>query len=173
MADLNNIVDSLSSLTVMEAADLAKLLEEKWGVSAAAPLAMAAGPAAEAAVEEKIQALIGSIDLSRKRMARLEEVIYVRYRTSKIEAIRIEIIGLKERLQVLLDALYAKDELRARTDGIVSRINPNRIKRGDEVCRACVIAWFKKKAVLIPLTATPVGILLGGLEDAPASDMVP
>ena len=43
MADLNQIVDTLSGLTVMEAADLAKLLEEKWGVSAAAPVAVAAG----------------------------------------------------------------------------------------------------------------------------------
>ena len=48
MADLNEIVDTLSGLTVMEAAELAKLLEEKWGVSAAAPVAVAAaaGPAA-------------------------------------------------------------------------------------------------------------------------------
>ena len=46
MADLNAIVDNLSSLTVMEAAELAKLLEEKWGVSAAAPVAVAAGGAA-------------------------------------------------------------------------------------------------------------------------------
>ncbi len=54
MADLNAIVDSLSSLTIMEAAELATLLEDKWGVSAAAPVAMAAaaGPAAEAAVEK-------------------------------------------------------------------------------------------------------------------------
>jgi large subunit ribosomal protein L7/L12 len=53
MADLNQIAESLSSLTIMEAADLAKLLEEKWGVSAAAPVAVAAaGPAAEAAVEK-------------------------------------------------------------------------------------------------------------------------
>ncbi len=50
-ANLEKIVEELSTLTVMEAADLAKLLEEKWGVSAAAPVA-AAGPAA-AAVEEK------------------------------------------------------------------------------------------------------------------------
>lgn len=50
-ANLEKIVEELSTLTVMEAADLAKLLEEKWGVSAAAPAA-AAGPAA-AAVEEK------------------------------------------------------------------------------------------------------------------------
>ena len=48
MADLNKIVDDLSALTVMEAADLAKLLEEKWGVSAAAAVAVA-GPAAGAA----------------------------------------------------------------------------------------------------------------------------
>ena len=55
MADLNKIVDELSTLTVMEAAELSKLLEEKWGVSAAAPVAVAAGgaaPAAEAAEEK-------------------------------------------------------------------------------------------------------------------------
>ncbi len=52
MADLNKIVDDLSVLTVMEAAELSKLLEEKWGVSAAVPVAAAAAPAAEA-VEEK------------------------------------------------------------------------------------------------------------------------
>jgi len=49
MADLTQIVDTLSTLTVMEAAELAKLLEEKWGVSAAAPVAVAAGGAAAAA----------------------------------------------------------------------------------------------------------------------------
>ena len=46
MADLNQIVESLSSLTVMQAAELVKMLEEKWGVSAAAPVAAAAAPAA-------------------------------------------------------------------------------------------------------------------------------
>jgi large subunit ribosomal protein L7/L12 len=57
MADLQKIVDQLSSLTVLEAADLAKLLEEKWGVSAAAPVAMmaAGGGAAAAPVEEKTE----------------------------------------------------------------------------------------------------------------------
>jgi large subunit ribosomal protein L7/L12 len=49
MADLAKIVDDLSKLTVLEAADLAKLLEEKWGVSAAAAVAVSAGPAAAAA----------------------------------------------------------------------------------------------------------------------------
>ncbi len=51
MADLNEIVDTLSGLTVMEAADLAKLLEEKWGVSAAAPVAVAAAAGPEAGGE--------------------------------------------------------------------------------------------------------------------------
>ncbi|MCQ4161075.1 50S ribosomal protein L7/L12 [Roseomonas sp. GC11] len=49
MADLAKLVDELSSLTVLEAAELSKLLEEKWGVSAAAPVAVAAAPAAAAA----------------------------------------------------------------------------------------------------------------------------
>lgn len=53
MADLAKLVDDLSALTVMEAADLSKMLEEKWGVSAAAAVAVAAGGAAVAAEEEK------------------------------------------------------------------------------------------------------------------------
>jgi len=52
MADLNKIADELSSLTVMEAADLSKILEEKWGVSAAAPVAAAAAPGAVAEAAE-------------------------------------------------------------------------------------------------------------------------
>jgi len=60
MADLSKLVDELSSLTVLEAAELSKLLEEKWGVSAAAPAAVAAAPAAggaapAAAVEEQTE----------------------------------------------------------------------------------------------------------------------
>ena len=49
MSKIEKLVEDLSGLTVLEAADLAKLLEDKWGVSAAAPVAMAAGPAAAAA----------------------------------------------------------------------------------------------------------------------------
>lgn len=52
-ANLEKIVEDLSALTVMEAADLAKLLEEKWGVSAAAPVAAAGGAAGAAPAEEK------------------------------------------------------------------------------------------------------------------------
>ena len=57
MADLQSIADNLSTLTVMEAAQLVKMLEEKWGVSAAAPVAVAAAAAAPgaAAVEEKTE----------------------------------------------------------------------------------------------------------------------
>ena len=57
MAELEKIVEQLSGLSVLEAAELVKLLEEKWGVSAAAPVAVAAGPAAAAAepVEEKTE----------------------------------------------------------------------------------------------------------------------
>ncbi|MCB5205361.1 50S ribosomal protein L7/L12 [Neorhizobium sp. T786] len=53
MADLAKIVDDLSALTVLEAAELSKLLEEKWGVSAAAPVAVAAAAGPAAAVEEE------------------------------------------------------------------------------------------------------------------------
>jgi large subunit ribosomal protein L7/L12 len=55
MANLQKIVDDLSSLTVLEAADLAKMLEEKWGVSAAAAVAVAAGPGAAAAAPAEEQ----------------------------------------------------------------------------------------------------------------------
>jgi len=55
MADLTKIVEELSALTVLEAAELSKLLEEKWGVSAAAPVAVAAGPAAAAAAPAEEQ----------------------------------------------------------------------------------------------------------------------
>ncbi len=57
MPDLNSIADQLSELTVMDAAELVKILEEKWGVSAAAPVAVAAAPGAggEAAAEEKTE----------------------------------------------------------------------------------------------------------------------
>jgi large subunit ribosomal protein L7/L12 len=55
MAELNQIVEQLSTLSVLEAAELVKLLEEKWGVSAAAPVAMAAMPGAGAAAAESVE----------------------------------------------------------------------------------------------------------------------
>jgi len=77
MADLNAIVDQLSELSVMEAADLAKLLEEKWGVSAAAPVAMAAaGPAGDgaAAAEEKDEFDVILLSSGDKKIQVIKEV---------------------------------------------------------------------------------------------------
>jgi large subunit ribosomal protein L7/L12 len=75
MADLNEIVDTLSSLTVMQAAELAKLLEEKWGVSAAAPVAVAAaaGPAA-APVEAKEDFDVILIGFGDKKIQVIKEI---------------------------------------------------------------------------------------------------
>ncbi len=86
MADLNKIADQLSTLTVIEAADLSKLLEEKWGVSAAAPVAAVAAtaPAAEAEAEEQTEF----------------EVVLTAYGEKKINVIKevraITTLGLKE-----------------------------------------------------------------------------
>jgi large subunit ribosomal protein L7/L12 len=74
MADLQKIVDDLSKLTVLEAADLAKMLEEKWGVSAAAAIAVAAGPAAAAAVEEKTEFNVILAAVGDKKIEVIQEV---------------------------------------------------------------------------------------------------
>jgi large subunit ribosomal protein L7/L12 len=75
MADLQRIVNDLSSLTVLEAADLAKMLEEKWGVSAAAAVAVAAGPAAAAApVEEKTEFTVMLTAVGDKKIEVIKEV---------------------------------------------------------------------------------------------------
>ena len=76
MADLQKLVDDLSALTVIEAAELSKLLEEKWGVSAAAPVAVAAaGPAAAAApVEEQTEFNVILADAGDKKINVIKEV---------------------------------------------------------------------------------------------------
>jgi large subunit ribosomal protein L7/L12 len=76
MADLNAIADQLSSLTVMEAADLAKLLEERWGVSAAAPVAVAAagGAAAAPAAEAKTEFDVVLVSAGDKKIQVIKEV---------------------------------------------------------------------------------------------------
>jgi large subunit ribosomal protein L7/L12 len=76
MADLQNIVENLSSLTVLEAAELAKMLEEKWGVSAAAAVAVAAGPAAAAApaAEEKTEFTVMLMAAGEKKIEVIKEV---------------------------------------------------------------------------------------------------
>lgn len=91
MTDLVKIVDQLSTLTVIQAAELAKMLEEKWGVTAAAPVAQVAGPVASEAVAEKTEF----------------EVVLVSSGDKKIEVIKItrELtgLGLKEAKE-LVDA---------------------------------------------------------------------
>src|SRR5579864_1932511 len=76
MADLQKIVDDLSGLTVLEASELAKLLEEKWGVSAAAAVAVAAGPAAAAApaAEEKTEFTVVLAAAGEKKIEVIKEV---------------------------------------------------------------------------------------------------
>src|SRR5437016_7674380 len=75
MADLSKIVDQLSGLTVLEAAELAKLLEEKWGVSAAAAVAVATGPAAAAPpVEEKTDFTVILAAFGDKKIEVIKEV---------------------------------------------------------------------------------------------------
>ncbi len=77
MADLSKIVDELSQLTVIEAAELSKLLEEKWGVSAAAPVAMVAaggGAAAAAPVEEKTEFDVILSDIGPNKINVIKEV---------------------------------------------------------------------------------------------------
>jgi len=78
MTDLNKLVDSLSSLTVLEAAELAKLLEEKWGVSAAAAVAVSAAPAAggvaAAAAEEQTEFTVMLVAAGDKKIEVIKEV---------------------------------------------------------------------------------------------------
>jgi large subunit ribosomal protein L7/L12 len=76
MAELSKIVDELSKLTVLEAAELAKMLEEKWGVSAAAAVAVAAGPAAGAApaAEEKTEFTVVLAAAGEKKIEVIKEV---------------------------------------------------------------------------------------------------
>ena len=75
MANLEKIVDELSALTVLEAAELSKLLESKWGVSAAAAVAVAAGPAAAAAaVEEQTEFTVVLAAVGDKKIEVIKEV---------------------------------------------------------------------------------------------------
>tara|TARA_B100000886_G_scaffold339631_1_gene305695 strand:- start:133 stop:507 length:375 start_codon:yes stop_codon:yes gene_type:complete len=76
MADLNKIVEDLSSLTVLEAAELSKMLEDKWGVSAAAPVVAAAAPSAgdEAPAEEKTEFDVELTEAGSNKIAVIKEV---------------------------------------------------------------------------------------------------
>ena len=88
MAELAKLVEELSQLSVLEAADLVKMLEEKWGVSAAAPVAaVAAGPAAAAAVEEVEEKTEFNVIIKNAGPKKIEVIKTIRQLTS---------LGLKE-----------------------------------------------------------------------------
>lgn len=76
MADLNKLVDALSELTVLEASELSKLLEEKWGVSAAAPVAVAAaaGGATAEAAEEQTEFDVVLVEMGAQKLNVIKEV---------------------------------------------------------------------------------------------------
>ncbi len=79
MADINKIAEELGTLTILEAAELVKMLEEKWGVSAAAPVAAAAGPAAAAEpVEEKTDFDVELTDAGSNKIAVIKSVRVVK-----------------------------------------------------------------------------------------------
>ncbi len=105
MADLAKIVDDLSGLTVMEAAELSKMLEEKWGVSAAAPVAVAAAAAPAAAVEEQTEF----------------DVILAKFGDKKIEVIKevraITGLGLKEAKDLVEGAPKTVKEAVSKAEG--------------------------------------------------------
>ncbi|HIJ45023.1 MAG: 50S ribosomal protein L7/L12 [Rhodospirillales bacterium] len=74
MANLEKIADQLSSLTVLEASELSKILEEKWGVSAAAPVAVAAAPAAAEVAEEQTEFDVVLASFGEKKINVIKEV---------------------------------------------------------------------------------------------------
>lgn len=107
MANLEKIVEDLSALTVLEAAELAKMLEEKWGVSAAAPVAVAAagGAAPAAAVEEKTEFDVVLTDAGAKKI----EVI-------KLVREVVPALGLKEAKDLVEGAPKTVKEAVAKAD---------------------------------------------------------
>ena len=98
MADLNKIIEDLSSLSVVEAAELSKKLEEKWGVSAAAPVAVAAPAAAggaDSAAEEKSEFEVFLSSLSPEQLNKLNKLtIKMKYRSAFINLSSLNYIRL-------------------------------------------------------------------------------
>ncbi len=119
MADLDSICESLSSLTVMEAADLVKMLEEKWGVSAAAPVAVAAAGPAQEAAEEQTEFDVMLVEVGAKKI-------------NVIKAVReVTSLGLKEAKDVVDNAPKAikeavtkeeAEEIKKKFEGVGAKI---------------------------------------------------
>ncbi|KIC55004.1 MULTISPECIES: 50S ribosomal protein L7/L12 [Brevundimonas] len=123
MADLAKIVEDLSALTVLEAAELSKLLEEKWGVSAAAPVAMAApaagGGAPAEAAEEQTEFTVVLVDGGDKKINVIKEVRGVR-----------SDLGLKE----------AKDLVEGAPQNVVENVSK---QQADEIAKKLTEAGAK------------------------------
>ncbi len=123
MADLSKIVEDLSKLTVLEAAELSKLLEEKWGVSAAAPVAMAApaagGAAPAEAAEEQTEFTVVLVDGGDKKINVIKEVRGVR-----------SDLGLKE----------AKDLVEGAPQNVVENVSK---QQADEIAKKLTEAGAK------------------------------
>ena len=128
MADLQKIVDTLSDLTVLEAAELAKMLEERWGVSAAAPVAMmAAAGAAAAPVEEKTEF---NVILTSAGAQKINVIKEVRAVTS---------LGLKEAKDLVEAALLNCSP----REGAVCR--PMKVGKEEVIgCLTALETWLKK-----------------------------
>jgi large subunit ribosomal protein L7/L12 len=115
MSNLELIVDQLSSLSVLEAAELSKMLQEKWGVSAAAPVAAAAAaPAAAAAVEEQTEFDVMLVDGGAQKINVIKEIRVI-----------LPALGLKEAKDLvdgapkLVKAAVSKTEAKAIEDALV------------------------------------------------------
>ena len=114
MADLSKIVDELSTLTVLEAAELAKMLEEKWGVSAAAPVAVAAaggGAAAAAPAAEKTEFTVVLATAGEKKINVIKEVR------------AITGLGLKEAKDLVEGAPKTVKEALSKEDAVKDGVN--------------------------------------------------
>jgi len=116
MADIEKIAEELSTLTVLEAAELTKVLEEKWGVSAAAPIAMGAMPAAAAAeeVEEKTEFDVILKELGPKKIDVIKAIRQITSLGLKDAKEMAETVGVKVLEQVGKDSAQdAKSKLEA------------------------------------------------------------
>ena len=122
MADLAKIADELSTLTVIEASELSKMLEEKWGVSAAAPVAIAAAPGAAPAAEEAEEQTEFTVILASYGEKKINVIKEVRAITS---------LGLKEAKSLVEDAPKPVKE-------DVSKDDANKIKEQLEAAGATV-----------------------------------
>ena len=101
MANLQHLVDELSKLTVLEAAELSKLLEEKWGVSAAAPVAMAAAPGAAAApaAVEKTEFTVMLMAAGDKKINVIKDLVEAAPKEVKADVSKDEAEKIKKQLE--------------------------------------------------------------------------